>query len=105
MTKEYKQMKRKFQKNLRNSRGDVPVTILVIGVFVVCTLAMLSFINSDRNSEKTFAGVQIMEKMNMDIETRNLEHHYLEKKGIKIIPELGFNWVHEKIVFSVEYNP
>jgi hypothetical protein len=95
--------KNKFIK--RNKRGDIPVTLLVIGVFVVCTLAMISFINSDRNSEKTFVGLEIMEKMNLDIETRNLDHHYLEERRNVIIPEWGTNWVHERLIFSVEYNP
>jgi len=81
------------------------VTLLVIGVFVVCALAMISFINAERNSEKTFVGVKIMEKMNLDIEKGNLNHHYLEEKRKVISPGLGSNWIHEKVVFSVEYNP
>jgi hypothetical protein len=91
--------------NKRNTRGDIPVTLLVIGVFIVCALAMISFINADRNSEKTFIGVQIMEKVNIDIEKGNLEHHYVEDVRTVIVPDWSFNWVHKKLVFSMEYNP
>ncbi len=92
-------------KRIRNCKGDVPVTILVLGVFVVCTLALLSFINSDRNSEKSFVGVKIMEEANMEIEIHNLNHHYVEKTERKIVPKFGFNWVEERVIFSLEYNP
>ena len=89
----------------KNRRGDVPITILVLGVFVVCTLALISFIGSDRNSEKAFIGVEIMEEANINIEKYNLQHYYNEEKVRKIVPKWGFNWVEERVIFSVEYNP
>ena len=90
---------------IRNTRGDIPVTLLVIGVFVVCALAMISFINAERTSEKTFIGVQIMEKVNIDIEKGNLDHHYVEDVRTVVVPDWSFNWIRKKLVFSVEYNP
>jgi hypothetical protein len=92
-------------RNLKNKKADVPVTVLVLGVFAVCTLAMLSFINSDRNLEKSFIGVEIIEKVNIDIERNNLDHHYIEETERKIVPKLIGKWIEEKIIFSVEYNP
>ncbi len=89
----------------RSNRGDVPVTVLVLGVFVVCTLAMISFINSDRNVEKSFNGVELVEEANIKIERDKLNHYYKEEIKTKIVPKLGGRWVQEKVVFSVEFNP
>jgi len=92
-------------KNKKNKRGDVPVTILVLGVFAVCTLAMISFVNSDRNIEKSFIGLEMVEEANIKIEQNNLNHYYEEEKERRIVPKLKGKWVEYRIVFSVEYNP
>jgi hypothetical protein len=89
----------------KDKKGDLPVTILIIGVFAVCTLAILSFLYSSYQIHKSFVGVEITEKANVQIESQNLGHFYLEKKVNELSPEWGFNWFKEKIVFSVEYNP
>jgi len=96
---------RKIIRNKINKRGDIPVTLLVIGVLVVCTLALLSFIKSDNQVKKSFKGIEVMEKANIEIEEGNLNHYYLEKKNKKIVPSFSLNWIKEKVVFSVEYNP
>jgi hypothetical protein len=88
-----------------NKRGDLPVTLLIIGVFVVCTLALLSFVYSSFRIQKSFVGVEIIEKANIQIESQNLDHIYLYKEVKKISPEWGFDWLKNKLIFSVEYNP
>ena len=88
----------------KNRRGDVPVTILVLGVFVVCTLALVSFINSDRNSEKSFIGIKVMEEANINIEKYNLQYYHYEEEVNEIVPKLSLNWVEKKVIFSIEYN-
>jgi hypothetical protein len=101
-------MKNKQKRVIRkskNKRADVPVTILVLGVFAVCTLAVLSFINSDRNLEKSFIGVEIIEKVNLDVERGKLNHHYIEETERRIVPKLRGKWIEERIIFLVEYNP
>jgi len=55
---------------LKNKRGDIPVMILVFGVFAICGLAILSFIIFDT---KTFKGdgelsVGVLEELNSNIE-------------------------------------
>ena len=92
-------------KNKKNKRGDVPVTILVLGVFAVCTLAMISFVNSDRNIDKSFIGLGFIEEANMEIEKNNLNHYYEEQIEKRIVPKLRGKWVEHRIIFSVEYNP
>ena len=89
--------------NKKNKRGDLPVTILIIGVFGVCILAIFSFIYSSYKINKSFVGIEIMEKANAQIEANNLDHLYLYKKITKLSPEWGFDWFKEKIIFSVEY--
>ncbi len=88
-----------------NKRGDIPVTVLIIGVFGVCILAILSFVASSYRINKSFVGVEIMEQANIQIESNNLDHLFLSKKVTKVSPEWGFNWFKEKVIFSVEYNP
>lgn len=41
-------------KKIRNKRGDIPVTILVLGVVAICILAILSFYASSLEMKKNF---------------------------------------------------
>jgi hypothetical protein len=91
-----------------NKRGDLPVTILAIGVFVVCTLALLSFMYSSYKLNKSFSGVKLIEEANARIEMGGLNSFYIDKKVDKFSPgfeEGDFSLFKEKIVFSVEYIP
>ena len=91
-----------------NKRADIPVTILVIGVFAVCVLALLSFLNSTHHFGKFFSGVGLIEEANARIEAENLNYIYLDKTATKLDLKddgEGFHLFEEKIIFSVEYNP
>lgn len=91
-----------------NKKGDLPVTILTIGVLVVCTLALVSFLNSSSKVGKLFQGIDTMEEANAQIELGNLNTFYLEKKVNKFSPGFedgDFSLFKEKIIFSVQYNP
>lgn len=91
-----------------NKKGDLPVTILVIGVLIVCTLALISFLHSSSKVGKAFHGINLVEEANTRIETGNLDTLYLEKKVNKFSPGFedgDFSLFKEKIIFSVEYNP
>jgi len=48
---------------LKNKRGDIPITIFVIGVLAVCILAILSFYLLDRNIKDDFSSVSVIEKV------------------------------------------
>ena len=41
-------------KKIKNKRGDIPVTILVMGVVAICILAILSFFVSSFEMKKNF---------------------------------------------------
>jgi hypothetical protein len=90
---------------MKNRRGDIPLTVLIIGVFAVCTLAIISFIYTSYKLNKSLVGVEIMEKANAQIEENNLDHIYLYEKVKKLSFGEGFNLFKDKIIFSVEYNP
>jgi len=90
---------------MKNKKGDVPVTILVIGVFVVCSLALLTFLNSNIQTRKSFVGVDLMENINLQIEEnnflgKNFEELFLEKKVKKGI----WFFQREVLLFSVKYS-
>jgi hypothetical protein len=51
-----------------NKKGDIPITLFVLGVFVVCSLAILTFIKADLQTKNSFSGVSVMRKANIDIE-------------------------------------
>ncbi len=107
---------------MRNKRGDIPVTILVIGVVAVCILAILSFLSSSFNFSHSFAGISEIEEMNSKIDEYHFYKNaglsdeeiqeildieegalYIEKNATKIYPESLFDWKKEKFLFSVEY--
>jgi len=75
-----------------NRRGDVPVTILVIGVVAICGLAIFSFIDSANDIQKSFVGPGLIEDIIAIKEEMRLE-------------EKGFNDFSRRIGFSLpEYD-
>lgn len=48
----------------KNKKGDVSITILVVGVFAICSLALLSFYFSGIDSKETFSRLEIIKKVN-----------------------------------------
>ena len=55
----------------KNRRGEVPITILVIGVFAVCSMALFTFFVADFKMSNSFVGVEIMQKMDASIDEYN----------------------------------
>lgn len=109
---------------MKNKKGDIPITILVIGVVAVCALALLSFLSSSFNIGQSFAGVALMEEMNSEIdqyyfyknmglsedrineildikEDSGRKYLYLEENKTSF--RLGFPLKKEEFLFSVEY--
>ena len=89
---------------MKDKRGDIPITILVIGVFLVCALALFSFFFSVIKTRNNFVGIGIVEEMNSQLEEKTFNSEnpaglYLEKnvsKGILL-------WKKEILLFSVQY--
>ena len=110
---------------MKNKKGDIPITILVIGVVAVCALALLSFLSSGFNIEQSFIGMTLMEEMNSKIdqysfyknvglsedeinEILNVQEgsagKYLYIEENKTSFRLGFPLKKEEFSFSVKYN-
>lgn len=56
-------MKRKM-----NKRGDISITLLVIGVFAICTLAIVSFLLHDKINPRGFVDLEIFENLSSQTE-------------------------------------
>ena len=56
---------------MENKRGDIPTAILVLGAFAVCTLALISFYASSIFVENNFFGLDLVEKMNSQVNEYN----------------------------------
>ena len=108
---------------MKNKRADIPVTILVLGVFTICALALLSFYYSGLKVKDSFENVAIMEEMNSQIEKYNFYldvdlskgelkdifdirpdnggryYIYLEKNEVGLLSK----WKKEKTLLEVRY--
>lgn len=107
-------MNKKF---MQNKKADIPITILVIGVFAICVLAIISFINSE--SQKSILGIEVIEEIHANVENFNfyLNNGFSKEEaaqeigaeiiGNKLIVEKDvianevFNW--NQFIFSIKY--
>jgi hypothetical protein len=107
-------MNKKF---IKNKRADVPITLLTIGIFAICVLAILSFYFSNKELEESFIEVSLIEQINSEME----KYLFYEKVGINEneiqdileikIDETGNKYLSleklgrkEKVLFFVKYN-
>jgi hypothetical protein len=88
---------------IKNKKADVPITILVIGVFAVCTLALFSFSFSVTKINKSFDSLEIMEKTNIQIEQNPSMRVYNEISKEEFSLNWDFDFFKKVVVFSVEY--
>lgn len=89
-----------------NKKGEIPVVVLVIGVFAVCSLALISFYVSDIHVKESFAGLDTMQEMNIKIENASfydvsVKDFYLEKNVSE--KKWFFLEEEEEVLFSVRY--
>ncbi len=63
---------------LKNKRGDIPITIFVIGVLAICILAIFSFYLSNRDVKNDFSSVSVIEKVLITKEKISLYNNSLE---------------------------
>ena len=66
------------RKNLGSKGGDLPVTLLVIGIFALCGFALLTFFISDFEVTNSFVGINVVEKMVSDVD----EYLFYKNKGM-----------------------
>lgn len=103
---------------MKNKRGDISITILVIGVIAICAFALLSFLNASFYARQKFVGIEEMNFLEFQIE----EYYFYKEKGFsneeigliiniednKISVERNFQKLFglagEEFLFSVEYS-
>lgn len=59
-------------------KGNIPITILVIGIFAVCSLALFTFFISDFETSNSFVGVDILHKVN----SMRDEYQFYKNSGV-----------------------
>lgn len=74
-----------------NKKGSLPIVLLVIGVFVVCTFALLTFLIADFNSTTSFVGINVMKNLSQNIE------EYTAYKNVK-----GFSVEQLSLIFNLK---
>ncbi len=87
----------------KNKKGDVPTTVLVIGVFVVCGLAIASFFYSSILFSDSFKDIGTMQKANLQIEKNSFQNYHDETIGQKFSFSWDFDFLKKVIIFSVDY--
>lgn len=65
-------------KLMRNKKGDLPIAILTIGVFVLCGLVIFSFVTFTNKIQIQSVNINFLEKINLEIE----EFHFYINSGM-----------------------
>jgi len=86
-----------------NKKGDVSTTILVIGVFAICGLALLSFYLSGIDSKETFSRLDIIKNVNsIADEIRFYKNPEINKNPEEIMEIFGKEIQKGSIVYSAK---
>ncbi len=85
-----------------HKKGDIPVTILVLGVVVICCLALLSFFASTIQTRNLFVGINLVEKASSQFEENSFNGNFLEV-NLEEFKQSFFK--KDVLVFSVKYVP
>ena len=54
-----------------NKKADIPITILVLGVFVICALAITSFMIFKVEGSRDSLGIELFQEINTNMEKFN----------------------------------
>jgi len=87
----------------KNKKGDIPTTLLVIGVVALCGLAIFIFVNSLNKAKDSFDYINEVEKANTKIEKNSLKEYSEEKNETNLNLDLE-DWRKEMTVFSIDYS-
>ena len=63
---------------IASKRGDVPISVLVLGTFAICALALISFYASSVFVENTFFGPDLVEQINSNTN----EYNFYKSKNL-----------------------
>ncbi|MEK6898035.1 MAG: hypothetical protein AABX28_01610 [Nanoarchaeota archaeon] len=101
-------MKKQKQGLQFNRKGDISVTILVLGVVVICSLALYSFYSSSIGVKKDFTGLSIIREINSVAEEIRFYKNPEINKNPEVMEifnkEIIYKVGNSKIIFSGEKN-
>ncbi|MBI2044961.1 hypothetical protein HYT23_02800 [Candidatus Pacearchaeota archaeon] len=98
---------------MRGRKSNITIIILVIGVFLLCAAALVSFFISKTKTGKSFSDVELIEEMNAQMEKYSAEGDIndaqtrINQDGIRVFYQerqesYGFLGNKERIAFSAE---
>jgi hypothetical protein len=84
----------------KNRRGDIPITILVIGVVMVCTIALISFFLASISVRNNFIGIGLVEQLDSQIEENSFsgKTNFLENNAQTDLSQIILKAKDENIV-------
>lgn len=90
-----------------NKKGDITITIFVIGVVALCFFALISFYVSNLDSSDNFSNIQLIQKIKTKIDS-NSEIDGNRSDGVKYYREKAVvkdYWFfgQEKVMLEVNY--
>ncbi len=109
-----------------NKKSNVPIILFVIGVFTVCSFALLTFFISDFEFSNSFVGVGVMQELSIQYEEysyyldqgvseskvqtyfnvdqdQNGKYLFIEMNQSKIRPSFTTSWSKEEVLFFAKY--
>jgi len=86
-----------------NKKGDIPIVILVIGVFVICGLAITSFIVSDKIVLGKSFGIELFENIFAKVEKFNF-YQNIGLSNLEAANKIGAEIVDNSLLIIEEEN-
>ena len=84
----------------KSKRGDISITLLVLGVFAVCSLALFSFYISGINGKETAIRVGMVEKIkSLEEEVRFYQNPEINKDPMEIMELFNEGIIEDDLVF------
>lgn len=109
-----------------NKKSNVPIILFVVGVFVVCAFALMTFFISDFAFSNSFVGIEAMKKLSVEYEEyvyyldqevsekkaqsyfdvkedQNGKYIFVEINHTKFKPSFTTSWNKEELLFFAKY--
>ena len=86
---------------MKNKKANIPITLLVIGIFVICALAIVTFISSDIKTSGSFEGLEAMKNINSKIN----KYSFYSGEGVNVegLFDVRFNDFDEEVLYVEAY--
>lgn len=85
-----------------NKKGSIHVVLLVIGVFAICSFALLTFLIADFNSTTSFVGVNVMKNLTQNIEEYTAYKNIKNMSETQLVPMFNLRNINGKQCFYYE---